>query len=436
MEYKPFVMESKMKQVALFCVAFSLAAGLVFGQATPTLRRNVLDASPQIGSGGYNNPVRRFNYRPNYGNLFITGNVTGGKSFQGFVPYSSFSQFQSSLGSSALSAFQRDSTSLQRIRSGDLYGRANPYFHRSSTIVPLSAQRNFGSTGSSMPRTSTPKTAPTFTATIALPTVTPESMRRLPSNIRSSDILIPSVMLDTQPRESPVFAKEAAKSAESEKIPEPKNQDNSELQPVIEQIRPEPAENKEQAPKDDFSATLRQEADSVQPNFNISPRPEFAESAKRLAVEGKFSASTRPAKGKRLNFVHIPPVTTLAGKDKSPFTLAMRAAQKFMNQGKYFNAYDKYSEAQAIKQNDPLPLFGMAHALIAAGKLRSASSVLKEAENNFKTFTRLDLRGTQLLGSKTVLKLRLNQIKKLSLKYPKDKNIKRLLAYIEVLNGK
>ena len=74
----------------------------------------MLDANPRVGSFGYNAPAPIDVVMPR-ANLYITGNVRGGKSFQGLVPYTSVDEFSGSLGSSTLSDFYRDSTG-----SGDL----------------------------------------------------------------------------------------------------------------------------------------------------------------------------------------------------------------------------------------------------------------------------------------------------------------------------
>jgi hypothetical protein len=65
------------------------------------------DSNQQVGSGGYNRAGERVDYRAR--NLLITGNVGGGRAFQGAVNYSADGSFQGSLGSDSLFNFRRDS---------------------------------------------------------------------------------------------------------------------------------------------------------------------------------------------------------------------------------------------------------------------------------------------------------------------------------------
>eukprot|EP00752_Nemacystus_decipiens_P013649 g12102.t1 len=65
------------------------------------------DANQQVGSGGYNQAGRQVDYRAR--NLLVTGNVAGGRAFQGSVGYTAAGSFQGSLGSDSLFNFRRDS---------------------------------------------------------------------------------------------------------------------------------------------------------------------------------------------------------------------------------------------------------------------------------------------------------------------------------------
>ncbi len=94
------------------------------------------------------------------GNMYITGNVTGGASFQGSVPYSSGYEFQGSSGINTLSNFRRDSSSLSsaysnsysvrgyvdrsRGVSGSVGGRVantSRYFSQGSSVNPYSTSQ-------------------------------------------------------------------------------------------------------------------------------------------------------------------------------------------------------------------------------------------------------------------------------------------------------
>ncbi len=66
-----------------------------------------LDANQQVGSGGYNQASQQADYRAR--NLLITGNVGGGRAFQGSVGYGADGSFQGSLGSDSLFNFRANS---------------------------------------------------------------------------------------------------------------------------------------------------------------------------------------------------------------------------------------------------------------------------------------------------------------------------------------
>lgn len=68
---------------------------------------SALDANQQVGSNGYNQAGQQIDYRAR--NLLITGNVGGGRSFQGSIDYNSAGSFRGSLGSDSLFGFRRDS---------------------------------------------------------------------------------------------------------------------------------------------------------------------------------------------------------------------------------------------------------------------------------------------------------------------------------------
>ncbi|MHC4657430.1 MAG: tetratricopeptide repeat protein [Planctomycetota bacterium] len=67
------------------------------------------------------------------GNLVITGNVGGGKHFQGVVPYNAISNFAGTTNSTTLDSFLRRSASSVGISK--LPGRYNPYYSPSATVT-------------------------------------------------------------------------------------------------------------------------------------------------------------------------------------------------------------------------------------------------------------------------------------------------------------
>ena len=126
---RPMAMELyALAAVALSCV---VAAAQIRYTSPVQQDGRLLDANPQIGS-------TRFNYaRPVSpliaGNSIVSGNVRGGLAFQGYSPIDSPTTFRGQLGSSALSAFRRDSVSVADA-VGLLRGPlGSPYYDPSTT---------------------------------------------------------------------------------------------------------------------------------------------------------------------------------------------------------------------------------------------------------------------------------------------------------------
>ena len=102
------------------------------GAANPAIRRPIGPATvPQssIRSGLFpsRNPV------DTTGNLMITGNVAGGRHFQGTVPYNSISAFQGTTNSTTLDSFLRRSAGTGAF--GAQPGGYTPYYSPSGTVT-------------------------------------------------------------------------------------------------------------------------------------------------------------------------------------------------------------------------------------------------------------------------------------------------------------
>ena len=106
------------------------------GQDSGPIDARVGEASNQAGSGGYN--LRIPDFEPGTANLYITGNVTGGRAFQGDSPINDPFSFGTDLPSSALSNFRRDSMSLSDVLVGRTAGVASPFYSRERTTTSLS----------------------------------------------------------------------------------------------------------------------------------------------------------------------------------------------------------------------------------------------------------------------------------------------------------
>jgi len=76
------------------------------------------------------------------GNLLITGNVRRGRHFRGDVPYRSATSFGSSLGSSSLSSFLRDTAGSEDLQTySNKYG-TQPYYSPTETVTSMMPGRS------------------------------------------------------------------------------------------------------------------------------------------------------------------------------------------------------------------------------------------------------------------------------------------------------
>lgn len=120
-----------------FALALALSAAVGWGQVRQVYNGEVLDANPQIGSGGSNRPVPGF--VPVSGNDIITGNVTGLKYFHGSVPYRSPYEFRGSLGSASLNDYARQSA-IGGTFQGTYTGQTQTYYLPSRTVSSQAGQ--------------------------------------------------------------------------------------------------------------------------------------------------------------------------------------------------------------------------------------------------------------------------------------------------------
>jgi len=96
-----------------------------------------LDASLEVYSSGVNPEIKVFDFGAS--NRLVTGNVTGGRRFQGFSPVSSGSSLMMGIPSSSLSSFRRDSFSLTNLTSTGFTAQSFSYFAPERTATTLGA---------------------------------------------------------------------------------------------------------------------------------------------------------------------------------------------------------------------------------------------------------------------------------------------------------
>ena len=96
-----------------------------------------LDANLQLYSSGVNPEIQVFDAGAS--NRVVTGNVTGGFSFQGFSPVGSGSSLMMGIPTSGLNSFRRDSFSLTNLTSTGSALQSYSYFAPERTATTLGA---------------------------------------------------------------------------------------------------------------------------------------------------------------------------------------------------------------------------------------------------------------------------------------------------------
>lgn len=118
-----------------FLWAATVIASLAAGQIRLNQDGRLLDANPQLGSGGYNAPIARPVSPLLTGNLLASGNARFGSSLRIHSPIAAPTAFRATLGSSRLSGFLRDSFSVADAPRSRLGLSAAPFFDPTSNVV-------------------------------------------------------------------------------------------------------------------------------------------------------------------------------------------------------------------------------------------------------------------------------------------------------------
>jgi len=151
MSHCRFARTGRARAILALALAFLVAlAADTAAQIARPLPGAARDASNQVGSGGINSPVPM---QPvNTGNLFMTGNVAGGRQFRGYAPVRDASSLFAPLPTSHFSGFRADSIGVSDVVGGRSNYQVNPYFAPSQTVTNVGAiARGLNQPGSSIP---------------------------------------------------------------------------------------------------------------------------------------------------------------------------------------------------------------------------------------------------------------------------------------------
>jgi len=101
---------------------------------------------------------------------------------------------------------------------------------------------------------------------------------------------------------------------------------------------------------------------------------------------------------------------TFASFAEDKFNRYMRAAESYLNRGRYYRAADAYTLASIYKSDDPLAFAGKSHALFAAGEYMSSALFLSRALEIFPEYAQFNIDLVTMVGDKDKLESRIANV--------------------------
>jgi hypothetical protein len=387
-------------RIAAAAIFFAVITTQAMAQQYISQDGHLLDANPALGSFGWNTPARLDALVPR-ANLYITGNIRGGQSFQGLVPYHSPFEFQSNLGSSALSDFIRDSAGSDTLSSpvgrpqayvdptrqitgffGNNVTTSSRYF-RQSNLTPIGTTLLSEGVG---PQLSTRPLSQPYMAINAPPgefAPVYQQMRQAATELEGRPLgtltapnePLQKNFLTTPTPRTPQPSETTATPAGSIVRPEFTNPP----QPIPENLAASTAPIRTESQKSDYYQQLEKQWQLSSPSSESITTPETpgeteGKSATRLPLETPATVMTPQQRVASLG----------AGKESADqfsrrqFTNFMSKGEQYMRQGRYYQAADAFGNAAFYNTANPLVWLAQSHALFAAGEFMSSAFYLNK----------------------------------------------------------
>lgn len=427
-----------MKKLILFIVAvfsgFCLAVESPIGNPTvpPSSRRSGLIRSP--------NPIDLS------GNRIITGQVSGGKEFRGFVPYRSDTEFGAPLGSDAITPFLRQSAPIN-LGSRQPY-LPQPYYVPSRTVTTLRRDGSSGlitypsirlSGGTGDFTVPAYFKAPITSRDLSQITLPYEyTLARPLSYTNPTDLakLVSQGLVSQQEQRDLILNLERARAEAKESKTEAKPKFQSEdtnistiQQPTEPTARFEPLEPQRRG---QIAQEIPIESKSVyeqmlEEAFAAAPeqQPPTVKEANEPTEEREGIAEIETETTEAIKGVH----KTFATRATNRFNYYMKSAEEYLKEGQYYRAADAYTLASIYKPEDPLAYAGRAHALFASGEYMSSAYYLMRAINIFPQYVNVKIDLNAMIPDKDRLESRIADVTKWIDK-TKSPELQFLLAYI------
>lgn len=371
-------------------------------------------------------------------NLFLTGNVRGGKGFRGTTPYSQTgSQLSQSLPSLRLSDFRRDSVGIGDIGTGVEYGTPLPYTPSSAAVTtafdtrtqsapayrgatsplpPLPPAAGYGGSGSFIKPALEPDVAPS-----------PGGDERAEDAGRplvgEGDVEIPDSVYEfilRLAREEEGAAEDAERAADAEGL---SRSDPSRL------YLPKPSLSFREGPSNVFrhegiDALLEGrffeeegEQDAEDDGGTLLLSPEDTASAEE---DGPWVSlrSRRPGFEPDLS------------RQPTRVALLVRAGHAAFGGDDYDRAAELYREASVLAPSRPTPVFGYLHALLAGGRYYRAALAVERAFERRPEWARKPPNPQSVFPNEVTYDRVVRELKeRLSLR-PGDRRLNLVLGYV------
>lgn len=414
---------------------------------------NAAVTPPSAGQGGLINNPRSAQYKLNP-NLYITGNVTGGKEFKGFIPYQSTTDFQAPLGSATLDSFLRDSANSNPYNRRP--GITLPYYSPSKTVSSLRRDSGSGLVApiadmnkiyrqNAIPQVQTARPYYRPLTDKPIPLLAPRLEPLKPDQAKITNILKPDLYTAAQQqqrlekqqtlREQEPIDKDAL-SKLPEQIQKPIDPEKMLIKPI------EPGQPREEiVPAKEYKDIFEQIKEATMPDEEAAEKPGEEKPADQELPTQELTTQQLIEKGTTIEKqAEFAPQAGLAqkirGKHKTfasfaqdKFNSYMRLAEELMDEGKYYRAADAYSLASIFKDDDPLPYAGKSLALFAAGDYMSSSYFLNRAIEIYPEYVNIEIDLIALIGDKDKLESRIVDIKEWQQR-SSSSELAFLLAYI------
>jgi tetratricopeptide (TPR) repeat protein len=184
-------------------------------------------------------------------------------------------------------------------------------------------------------------------------------------------------------------------------------------------------------------------SEAIQPSLGMETSPErmdtlTEEMAGRTddsSVAGLADREARLRRAQRMaEELMATPVESFAGQSENRANTLISQAEELLQDGEYYRAANRYELAAAAAPENPLPLIGRGHALIAAGDYLSATYWLTRGIGRFEGVLQFDLNLPRLIGNQDLLDRRRADLENI-LASREDYQLRFLLGYIEYYSG-